>query len=269
MLLSFENLTLTLRGREILRGVSGQFEPGKVTVILGANGAGKSSLLSCLVGLREPQSGSVTLDDRPLLSLDNRERGRAIGLLPQRPDIHWNVDVKTIVGLGRLPHSGRWGMSAADHEAVVKAMAATDCTDLADRKAMRLSGGEQGRVLLARVLAGEPQWLLADEPLASLDPAHQFDVLERLKSYAIAGNGVIVVLHDLTQAARFADNIIVLKEGAILASGPREEVMTAAIMGQAYGVEVQIGISDRGNPWWFRFGVCDNLGANRNGHRDE
>jgi iron complex transport system ATP-binding protein len=248
MSFSFEALSLTLRGRKILNEVSGQFQPGRVTVILGANGAGKSSLLSCLVGLREPQSGSVSIEDRPLLSLESRERGRLIGLLPQRPDIHWNVDVKTIVGLGRLPHTGRWGMSATDREAVAKAMAATDCTDLADRQALRLSGGEQGRVLLARVLAGEPQWLLADEPLASLDPAHQFDVLDRLKNYAKSGNGVIVVLHDLTQAARIADDIMVLKEGAILAAGPREKVMTAEVLGQAYGVEVQITTSSTGEP---------------------
>ncbi|MEO9598899.1 ABC transporter ATP-binding protein [Parasphingorhabdus sp.] len=248
MFLSFEKLGLTLRGRDILKNISGQFQLGRVTVILGANGAGKSSLLSCLAGLREPQSGIVKLDDRQILSLEGRERGQLIGLLPQRPDIHWNVDVKTVVGLGRLPHSGRWGMGAADHEAVTKAMAATDCTELAERKAMRLSGGEQGRVLLARVLAGEPKWLLADEPLASLDPAHQFDVLERLKNYAKAGNGVIVVLHDLTQAARFADDIMIMKDGDILAAGPRDAVMTADIMGQAYGVEVQIGKSDTGEP---------------------
>lgn len=247
-ILAFEALSLTLRGRKILNDISGRFQPGRVTVILGANGAGKSSLLSCLSGLREPQSGTVTLGDRALLSLEGKERGQLIGLLPQRPDIHWNVDVKTLVGLGRLPHSRRWGMSANDHQAVARAMAATDCTELSARKAMRLSGGEQGRVLLARVLAGEPQWLLADEPLASLDPAHQFDVLERLKNYAAAGNGVIVVLHDLTQAARFADDIMIMKEGTILAAGLRDHVMTADIMAQAYGVEVQIGTSDTGEP---------------------
>ena len=246
--LAFENLSLTLRGRDILDNISGGFEPGRVTVILGENGAGKSSLLSCLAGLREPQAGTVMLDGQPLLSLDGSARGRAIGLLPQRPDIHWNVDVKTIVGLGRLPHSGRWGMSAADHEAVERASRATDCTALADRKAQRLSGGEQGRVLLARVLAGEPRWLLADEPLASLDPAPQFDVLERLKVYASTGNGVIVVLHDLTQAARFADDVIVMKGGRILASGTSAEVITADIMAEAYGVEVQISTSDTGEP---------------------
>ncbi len=248
MTLSFQNLSLVLRERTILDDISGLFQLGRVTVILGANGAGKSSLLSCLSGLRSPQRGAITLEERPLSSLDGKERGRLIGLLPQQPDIHWNIDVKSLVGLGRLPHSGGWGMSGADHQAVDKAMAATDCTSLANRKAMRLSGGEQGRVLLARVLAGEPKWLLADEPLASLDPAHQFDVLERLKNYAAAGNGVIVVLHDLTQAARFADDVMVMKEGAIIAAGPRDQVMTAPIMAQAYGVEVQIGTSDAGDP---------------------
>ncbi|MEH6757612.1 MAG: ABC transporter ATP-binding protein [Parasphingorhabdus sp.] len=246
--LSFEALSLMLRGRVILDDVSGTFRRGRVTVILGANGAGKSSLLSCLSGLREPHSGSVALDGQPLLSLDRKMRGRLIGLLPQRPDIHWNVDVKTLIGLGRLPHSGRWAMSADDERAVTQAMEQTDCTGFADRKVLRLSGGEQGRVLLARVLAGEPKWLLADEPLASLDPAHQFDVLDRLKNYAAAGNGVIVVLHDLTQAARFADDIMIIKEGRILAAGPREQVMTADILARAYGVEVQIGTSASGEP---------------------
>src|SRR5690606_39574021 len=175
--LAFENLSLMLRGRDILDNISGGFEPGRVTVILGENGAGKSSLLSCLAGLREPQAGTVMLDGQPLLSLDGSARGRAIGLLPQRPDIHWNVDVKTIVGLGRLPHSGRWGMSAADHEAVERASRATDCTALADRKAQRLSGGEQGRVLLGRVLAGGTGWVFAEEPTGSLHPADKIYAL--------------------------------------------------------------------------------------------
>ncbi len=248
MSLAFENISLTLRNRKILNDVSGLFKRGRVTVILGANGAGKSSLLSCLAGLRQPQTGRIIVDDRSIHEMEGKERGRLIGLLPQRPDIHWNIDVKTVVGLGRLPHSGRWGMNAADHEAVAKAMEATDCTGLAERKVLRLSGGELGRVLLGRVLAGEPQWLLADEPLASLDPAHQFDVLDKLKNYAEAGNGVVIVLHDLTQAARCADDIMIMKDGAILAAGSRDDVIVPDIMAQAYGVEVQISTSDNGEP---------------------
>jgi len=248
MTLGFDRLSLTLRGRPVLNSIQGRFRAGRITAILGANGAGKSSLLSCLAGLRTPDSGSIKIDGRALSSLSSKERGQRIGLLPQRPDIHWNVDVKTIVSLGRLPHSGGWGLSARDHEAINKAMVMTDCTALAQRKALRLSGGEQSRVLLARVFAGEPDWLLADEPLASLDPAHQFDVLGQLKTYAAAGHGVIVVLHDLTQAARFADDIMIMKQGHILAAGPRDAVMTAETLASAYGVEVQINKSATGEP---------------------
>ncbi|MBK5265675.1 MAG: ABC transporter ATP-binding protein [Alphaproteobacteria bacterium] len=246
--MEFRALDLSLRGRHILADVSGCFRRGRVTVILGANGAGKSSLLSCLAGLRVPDRGEILLDGRPLAALDRRERARLIGLLPQRADIHWDVDVTTLVGLGRLPHRGRWSMNAADHAAIAAAMAATDCIHLADRNVLRLSGGEQGRVLLARVLAGEPQWLLADEPLASLDPGHQLDVLDRLKQCARDGAGVVVVLHDLTLAARIADDVLVLKDGAVVASGPCDTVLTPAILATAYGVEVHIGQSATGEP---------------------
>lgn len=244
----FNTLSLNLRGRQILDNVSGTLRHGRVTVILGANGAGKSTLLSCLAGLRHPDSGEVRINGSDIHALDRRERGRTIGLLPQQGDIHWDIDVTTLVGLGRMPHRGRWGMSAADHQAIANAMAATDCTHLAHRKVLRLSGGEQGRVLLARVLAGEPQWLLADEPLASLDPAHQLDVLDRLRQCARNGAGVAVVLHDLTHAARIADDILVLKDGAVIAAGQRDEVLTPATLASAYGVEVHISQSPSGDP---------------------
>ncbi|HEY9580932.1 MAG TPA: ABC transporter ATP-binding protein [Rhizorhapis sp.] len=246
--MDFHGLSLNLRGRQILDGVSGAFRQGQVTVILGANGAGKSSLLSCLAGLRTPDRGQIKLGGRSLAVFDRRERARMIGLLSQRADIHWDVDVATLVGLGRLPHRGRWSMNAADQAAIAAAMVATDCTHLATRNVQRLSGGEQGRVLLARVLAGEPQWLLADEPLASLDPGHQLDVLDRLKQCALDGAGVIVVLHDLTLAARIADHVMVMKEGSVVASGPRNAVLTPEILAVAYGVEVHIGTSASGEP---------------------
>ncbi|MBB4640116.1 ABC transporter ATP-binding protein [Rhizorhapis suberifaciens] len=246
--MEFKGVSLTLRGRKILADVSGAFSQGRVTVILGANGAGKSTLLSCLAGLRRPDSGSIAMAGRDIQQLDRRERARMIGLLPQQGDIHWDIDVETLVGLGRIPHRGRWGMSEADHQAVANAMEATDSGHLAKRNILRLSGGEQGRVLLARVLAGEPQWLLADEPLASLDPAHQLDVLDRLRQCAHNGAGVAVVLHDLTQAARIADDILALKDGAVLAGGRRDQVLTPAVLAQAYGVEVHIGKSPSGDP---------------------
>lgn len=246
MTLAFENLSLTLRGRQILQNVTGTFPTGKMTVILGANGAGKSSLLSCLAGLRQPQAGSVFLGDRKLNEWTDNERARMLGLLPQKADIHWNVDVRTVVGLGRLPHCGRWGLSDRDRTAIDEALRTTDCINIADRQALRLSGGEQSRVLLARVFAGQPDWLLADEPLASLDPAHQFDILDQLRTYAAKGAGVITVLHDITLAARFADEVMIMKDGTILAHGPAAEVLTPENLAKAYDVAVEQLHSDRG-----------------------
>lgn len=248
----FNALSLTLRGRPILHAVSGHLQKGKVTVILGANGAGKSTLLSCLSGLRAPDSGLVLLGDQPLADLASIVRARRIGLLPQQADIHWDINVRALVALGRLPHQGRWskwgGKSAGDDAAIEKAMAQTNCTQFADRKALRLSGGEQARVLLARVLAGEPDWVLADEPLANLDPAHQMDAVSCLKDVARGGAGVVLVLHDLTQAARVADHVIIMKQGRIQAAGRCSVVMTPDQLADAFGVSVHIGSDDSGAP---------------------
>lgn len=239
--LAVSGLSLVLGRRTVLDGIDLAFARGRVTALLGPNGAGKSSLLACLAGLRAPDAGAATIDGAAVAALDGRTRGRRIGLLPQSGEVHWNVDVATLVGLGRLPHRGRFGETEADRAAVARAMAATDIAHLAGRAVERLSGGERGRVLLARVLAGEPEWLLADEPLASLDPAHQIDVLERLREAARAGAGVIVVLHDLNQAARVADDVVLLREGRVVAAGAAETVLTAPLIERTYGVTVEIG----------------------------
>lgn len=246
--ISFDTVSLTLRGRLVLESVSGHLQKGKVTAILGANGAGKSSLLSCLAGLRTPDSGTILLGDRPLSGLTDQDRARSIGLLPQQADIHWEINVRALVALGRLPHQGRWTKTVADDAAIEKAMLQTDCAQFANRKALRLSGGEQARVLLARVLAGEPEWVLADEPLANLDPAHQMDAIACLKNVAANGAGVVLVLHDLTQAARIADQVIIMKQGCIQACGPCAEVLTQDQLALAFGVAVHISSDDRGAP---------------------
>ncbi len=248
----FTDLSLTLRDRCVLQDVSGHLQKGKVTVILGANGAGKSTLLSCLAGLRSPDNGSVMMGDTPLSEIPANVRARQIGLLPQQADIHWEINVRTLVALGRLPHNGafnKWGgNSASDNAAIAKAMAQTDCTQFAERTAMRLSGGEQARVLLARVLAGEPDWVLADEPLANLDPAHQMDAISCLKDVSRTGAGIVLVLHDLTQAARIADHVIIMNQGRIQAAGTCAEVLTHAQLADAFGVSVHIGKDENGAP---------------------
>ncbi|MFS0774038.1 ABC transporter ATP-binding protein [Sphingomonas sp. 1P08PE] len=245
-LLTAEGIGLSIGGNRILDAVDVAFRRGRVTALLGPNGAGKSSLLACLAALRVPDEGAARLDGADVASLDRRERGRRIGFLPQAADVHWDVDVATLVGLGRLPHQGRWGATAADRAAVERALAATDTTGLRTRGVERLSGGERGRALLARVLAGEPEWQLADEPLASLDPAHQLDVLARLRGVADAGSGVVLVLHDLHLAARIADDAVLMRGGRVIAAGPADDVLTAPLIAQAYGVDVEIGVTPGG-----------------------
>ena len=241
MSLVAEQVSLTLGGTRVLDGIDLAFGRGRVTALVGPNGAGKSSLLACLASLRVPDAGRITLDGKPVAALHRRERGRRIGLLPQISDVHWDIDVATLVGLGRFARQGNWGASDADRDAVDRAMATTDIVRFAGRGIDSLSGGERGRVLLARVLAGEPDWLLADEPLASLDPAHQLDVLATLRAVAASGTGVIVVLHDLTHAAQVAETVVVLHHGRVAAAGPPVDSLTSEVIAAVFGITTEIG----------------------------
>ena len=155
-------------------------------------------------------------------------------------------EAQTLIELGRYPHKGRWGASAADHDAVAKAMAATDTARFAGRAVNTLSGGERARVLLARVLAGEPEWLLADEPFANLDPAHQLDGMAALRRVAAAGAGVVVVVHDLNLALQLADDVILLRAGKIIAAGAAAAVLTPALIAETYQISVEIGTTAAG-----------------------
>lgn len=225
---------ISLTGR--LDAASLELRPGEVTAICGPNGAGKSSLLSALAGLLAPDRGTVLLDDAPLAALPPRARAQAIGYLPQSPEIAWDVDVRTLVGLGRLP----WRSSAGEDAAAVDAaLAALDLAALAARPVRQLSGGERARALLARVLAGQPGWLLADEPLANLDLAHQLTLLSHFRELAGAGKGVVLVLHDLALAMNHADRVVVLDQGKVAADGAPQEALSAALLRQVWGVEAQ------------------------------
>lgn len=223
---------LTLSGR--LSDVSVSLNPGEVTVICGPNGAGKSSLLGALAGLIVPGNGTVSLDEVPLDQLSAQTRAQSIGFLPQSADVAWDVTVETLAALGRLP----WRTSAAtDATAVNAALAALQLETLRDRPLSQLSGGERARAVLARVLAGEPRWLLADEPLANLDLAHQLALLERLRELARQrGLGIVLVLHDLAQAMNYADRVVVLDLGAVVADGPPETVLTEQLISVVWGV---------------------------------
>ena len=233
MALSLDGVTLNLGRRRVLDAVSASIAPGRVTVILGPNGAGKTSLLRVAAGLAVPSHGSVTVAGENVATMQREARARTIGYLPQQGDVAWNMVARDVIALGRLPYR-----NDNDAAAIDAALATTDTGTLADRRIGELSGGERARVLLARVLAGEPQWLLADEPLASLDPAHQIDLLDRLREQAKAGTGVIVVLHDLAQAVRVADDAILMADGAIVAAGKVTEVLTAETLSMLFGISI-------------------------------
>lgn len=234
-------LAVSLGDRRVLHGVDAVLKPGRVTAILGPNGSGKSTLVRALAGLLDYDAGEVKLDARHIARIDPRERARLIGYLPQDGEVHWNLGVRELVALGRMPHRSPFaGLGADDTRAIEYALRATDSQGLADRQVDALSGGERARVLLARVLAGEPKWLLADEPLASLDPMHQLDMLDQLRRLASEGMGVVLVLHDLIQAARAADDVLLLNAGRIVAHGPPREALAHAPLREAFGVEVMM-----------------------------
>lgn len=230
MTLAAENLTLKRGARAVVEGLSANLAPGQITAIVGPNGAGKSSLLLGLAGLLAPAEGQVALDATALAALAPLERAKVIGYLPQAPEIAWDVAVENLVALGRLPWRDR------GTEAVEAAIAALALEPLRHRPASQLSGGERARVLLARVLVGEPRWILADEPLAALDLAHQLSLIAHLGACARAGQGVVVVLHDLAMAMNHADRVLVLKGGRLIADGPPQTALAPDIIAAVWGV---------------------------------
>jgi iron complex transport system ATP-binding protein len=232
--------TLNFRRGErlILDAVDLAIEPAGITAVLGPNGAGKSTLLACIAGLLEPDSGQIELNGQPIATLPLQQRARHIAFLPQTPEIAWPIDVATLVGLGRIPFAGF--VSDADNAAAVqRAMQRTDVAAWAKRIATTLSGGERARAQLARILAGESEWILADEPFAGLDPAHQFEAADLLRQFASRGGGVILTIHDLTLAARIADRIVILDQGRVVADGTPESALTPATLRRVYGIEAQ------------------------------
>lgn len=239
-MIRLDALSVDLGKRRVLRDISLNLARGRVTAILGPNGAGKTSLLRAVAGLL-PSAGAVSLDGHAVTTLPLAERARRIGYLPQNGQPAWAITVHDLVALGRLPHRSPFAAPSPEDEAAINAaMTQTDILHLAERTVDTLSGGEKARAKFARVLAGESDWILADEPLASLDPPHQRDVLHLMRAAADAGKGVIVVLHQLEAAARMADDVLVLKDGGALAFGPTAEVLTPATLAAAFDMPMDV-----------------------------
>jgi iron complex transport system ATP-binding protein len=224
--------------RTVLDSVDLAFTAGEVTAIVGPNGSGKTTLLRHLAGLDPAQAGQVELDGQPIAGLGVAARARRIAYLPQGASAYWPLLGRDLVALGRLPHGADLSrpFAARDADAVRRALARVDGADLADRPIDALSQGERARLMLARALATEAGIVLADEPVASLDPAYALDAMAILRAEAARGAAVAVSLHDLGLAARFADRVVVLAGGKVAADGPAAIALRPEVIDAAYGV---------------------------------
>jgi iron complex transport system ATP-binding protein len=228
--------------RLILRDVSMTIQAGQVVALVGPNGAGKSTLIRVLSGVVPVAHGRALLDGRDLFQLTQAQRARLIAVVPQMIHLPEAFTVGEVVLMGRTPHLPFWaGESKHDCEIAWQALRKTQTDGLVDRRSHELSGGEQQRVVIARALTQEPKVLLLDEPTAHLDLKYQMDVLELVKALAREqGLAVLMTLHDLNQAALYADSVALMKQGEIVAQGSVQSVFTAEQLSAVYGVQVAI-----------------------------
>ncbi|MGN6204780.1 ABC transporter ATP-binding protein [Humibacter sp.] len=236
-----DHVTLAYDDRVVVDDLTLRLPESGVTMIVGANGCGKSTLLRALARLLAPKTGAVLLDGTDIRRTPTKAVARVVGLLPQSPVAPEGVTVAELVGRGRYPHQS-WARpwSTADDDAVADALAATGIAELAQRRVDELSGGQRQRVWIAMALAQQPDILLLDEPTTYLDVAHQIDVLDLLTDLARRGTAVVVVMHELNLATRYADQLIAMKDGAIVTSGAPSEVVTSELVRDVFGLDAAI-----------------------------
>ena len=244
-MLEIKGIGVVLGGRSIVNGVNLSVASGELLGLLGPNGAGKSTLLRSIVQLVPVSRGEVTLAGRPLRSITAQERARKISYLAQQGPVHWPLSVERLIALGRFPHLSSWQHLTRKDQAIVDhILTETDLVQFRRRTVATLSGGERNRALLARALAVGADLLLADEPVAALDPAHQLQIMHLLRQYTESGNSVIVVMHDLSLAARYCHRLALMHEGSLVASGPAREVLRPEHLAAVYDIEAHYGPDD-------------------------
>lgn len=234
-----QGLSLAYGARRIVNELTVDLRAGEVTAIVGANGCGKSTLLKAIARLLKPESGEVLVDGVPISSQRTRDVARIMSMLPQSPTAPDGILVYDLVARGRHPHRGVFGgLNSDDHRAINEALAMTGVAEVASRPVDELSGGQRQRVWLAMVLAQEADIVLLDEPTTFLDLAHQIDVLDLLVDLNKArGATIIIVLHDLNLATRYADDLIAMRSGAIHARGKPSEIVTVDLVRDVFGLE--------------------------------
>ncbi len=237
MTLAAENIHVTLNDNDILKGVSLSVQKGKIIGLIGPNGAGKSTLMRAMLGLTDIRSGQILLDDTSLSDWSLKERAKKISYAAQGAPVHWPLDVDHIISLGRIPHLDPWQrVSADDRKRIRSAMVKTDTLHLSGRLTTTLSGGERACVMLARAIVSEADYLCADEPTASLDPYHQLQVMDILRGLAQDGHGVLIVLHDLSLAQRYCDELALMDQGRIVDRGAAEQVLSEENLDRIYRI---------------------------------
>jgi iron complex transport system ATP-binding protein len=239
--LETRNLSVSLGDREIVHGIDLVIPPGSFVGLIGPNGAGKSTLMRALAGLVRC-SGEVRVGDRSLRQLGDAQRALRIAYMAQTRDIAWPMSVEEVVALGRLPHRPPFtGPSQTDRDVIVRVLAELDLAELRGRRTTELSGGETARVMTARVLAQDTDIIIADEPTAGLDPAHQLNLMAIFSSLAEKGRTVIVSLHELGLAARWCRRLLLLDQGRIRADGAPEDVLTTDNLRTVYHIDAFVG----------------------------
>ncbi|MFL9652960.1 ABC transporter ATP-binding protein [Streptomyces sp. PB17] len=239
--LAARGVTVGYGARSVIEGLDVAIPPGVITTIIGPNGCGKSTLLRTLSRLLRPTGGTVVLDGEDIAALRTREVAKKLGLLPQAPVAPEGLTVSDLVARGRHPHQSwlrQW--SSDDADVVRQALAMTGVSDLADRPVDSLSGGQRQRVWISMTLAQGTDLLLLDEPTTYLDLAHAVDVLDLVDDLHESGRTVVMVLHDLNLATRYSDNLVVMREGAILAQGHPRDVITADLLHEAFGLRAKV-----------------------------